>query len=80
MISLAEARKYLKKSDLTDEQLQNLIDLMTDIAWMVLDDKEVENGDTNIGRMQEISARPKHIGRTVIKNPRPSDSNHKYSL
>lgn len=36
IMSVAEARKILKKSDLTDKQLEELIELMEEIAWQLL--------------------------------------------
>ena len=39
-MSLEEARKYIKKTDLTDEQLKNLLELMEELAWMLLNEKK----------------------------------------
>mgnify|MGYP007068312318 CR=1 FL=1 len=35
-MSLEEARKRLKKTDLTDEQLKSLLELMEEVAFMLL--------------------------------------------
>lgn len=40
-MSLEEARKRLKKTDLTDEQLIILLELMEEVAWMLLNNKEI---------------------------------------
>jgi hypothetical protein len=41
IMSVAECRKLLKKSDdLTDTQIQDLINLLEEIIWMVFNEQE----------------------------------------
>jgi len=35
IMSVGEARRYLKDSTLSDEKIQELIELLEEIAWMV---------------------------------------------
>lgn len=50
-------RKYIINLDVTDSQLVALYDLMTEIAFMLLEDKGINNGGNECGRMQKIPAR-----------------------
>lgn len=39
IMSVAEGRKFLKTSNLTDGQIKELLELMEDIAWSLLETK-----------------------------------------
>jgi hypothetical protein len=56
-MSLAEARKCLNRDDLTDKQLIDLLNLMEEIAFMVLNDKGNQNDDNDCGRLPKVSAK-----------------------
>lgn len=40
IMSVEDARKILKKSDLTDKQVKSLLELMEEIAWQLLEKNE----------------------------------------